>query len=119
MPRHVVLAGICGLTALLVVLMPIAFGAAWTAFVIAFMLGGAVLGFYSLSLTILGERYPVESLALANAAFLILYQVGGMAGPASAGAAMDLWDPHGFALVLGALAVVLGLWAIINRQTRG
>lgn len=110
--RHAVLAGICGLTALMTLVMPLAFDALWSAFLIAFLLGGAVLGFYSLSLTILGERYPVESLALANAAFLILYQLGGMAGPASAGAAMHLWDPHGFALVLGALAVFLGLWAI-------
>jgi len=118
-PRHLVLAGICGVAGLMALIMPLAFEAAWSAFIVAFLLGGVVLGFYTLSLTILGERYRVESLALANAAFLILYQVGGMAGPATAGAAMDLWDPHGFAAVLGILAIVLGVWALSARSERG
>lgn len=95
---------------------PAAFGSLWSAYVVAFVLGGMVLGFYSLSLTILGERYPVESLALANAAFLMLYQAGGIAGPASAGTAMDVWDPHGFVVVLGGLALLLGIWALLSRD---
>lgn len=98
---------------------PAAFGSLWSAGVVAFVLGGMVLGFYSLSLTILGERYQVESLALANAAFLMLYQAGGIAGPASAGTAMDVWEPHGFVVVLGSLALLLGIWALLSRDNVG
>ena len=114
--RRLVLAGLCSLTIVIAAIMPAAFGNLWSAYIVAFVLGGMVLGFYSLSLTILGERYPVENLALANAAFLMLYQAGGMAGPASAGAAMDVWDPHGFVVVLGGLALLLGVWALVGRD---
>ena len=117
--RMPVLAGLCGRTIVIAAIMQTAFGSLWSAYAIAFVLGGMVLGFYSLSLTILGERYPVESLALANAAFLMLYQAGGMASPADAGAAMDVWEPHGFAMVLGSLALLLSIWAFLSRDKAG
>jgi MFS family permease len=76
---------------------------------VAFALGGAVLGVYSLSLTILGERVQGGALAVANAAYLMAYQIGAMAGPALGGAAMAAWPPHGFAvlLALAGLGLVL------------
>ena len=56
---------------------------------------------------------------MANAAFLMLYQTGGMSGPTSAGAAMNVWDPHGFVVLVGGLALVLGIWALFSCDKAG
>lgn len=69
---------------------------------VAFLLGGAVLGVYSLSLTILGERVRGPDLAVANAAFLVCYQLGAIAGPAAGGIAMAAWEPDGFLALIAA-----------------
>jgi MFS family permease len=72
---------------------------------VAFTLGGVVMGFYAVGLTMLGERVPVASLAVANGAFLVGYETGATVGPVLGGAAMDVWRPHGL-VVLVALAGV-------------
>lgn len=79
--------------------------------------GGALGGLYSLSLTLLGERFRGGDLAVANTAFVLLYQIGAMAGPASVGGLMQRFGPHALpvalALVLGALLVAI---ASLNRR---
>ncbi|NIA71232.1 MFS transporter [Pelagibius litoralis] len=89
--------------------------------VLTFLLGGAVLGFYSVGLIVLGTRVPVSELAVANAAFLMIYQAGSVVGPGVAGAAMDLWRPHGFvvAMVVFALAASCATIWLISRRARG
>lgn len=69
-------------------------------FVAAFVMGGLVLAFYGLSLTLLGERFPPSQLATASAAFLMLYQFGSVTGPVVAGAGLDLFGPVGFVAAL-------------------
>lgn len=88
--------------------------------VFTFLLGGAVLGFYSVGLIVLGTRVPVSELAVANAAFLMIYQAGSIVGPGVAGAAMDLWTPHGFvvAMVVFALAASCATIWLISRRAR-
>ncbi|MEQ1670552.1 MAG: MFS transporter, partial [Hyphomicrobium sp.] len=76
------------------------------ALVMAFALGGVILGFYTVGLSIVGERVAPKDIAAANAAFLIMYQVGAILGPLAAGAAMTL-SP-----VLGFIATVCGLMLI-------
>ncbi len=49
--------------------------------VVAFLLGGVILGFYTVGLAIVGERVGANDLAAANAAFLVMYQVGAILGP--------------------------------------
>jgi MFS family permease len=68
-----------------------------------FVWGGSLGGFYTLSLTLVGRRFSRDELPGANAAFVIVYEIGGMLGPMAAGLGMDLWNPHG-ALVPLALA---------------
>ncbi len=59
-----------------------------------------------------------RDLLVANAAFILAYELGGAIGPALGGAAMDLWDPHGLPLaVAGTLAGFL-LFAAL-RSLRG
>lgn len=62
--------------------------------------GGVVGSLYTVGLAHLGSRFTGEDLAAANAAFIFCYSLGGLAGPATIGASMDLLDPHGFEVVL-------------------
>lgn len=62
--------------------------------------GGVAAGLYTVGLTHLGARFSGGDLASANAAFIFMYAVGMLVGPATAGLAMEVWDPHGFAATL-------------------
>lgn len=83
-------------------------------FFVLLVMGGALFAIYSLSLTLLGERFRGGSLAEANASFVFIYGVGALIGPPLSGLAMDLFDPWGLLLVLGAVCggyLMLGLFA--------
>ena len=66
----------------------------------AFALGGSILGFYTVSLTLIGERVPIEALASANVAFLVMYQLGGIVGPIMTGVAMTVSPVYGFVVTM-------------------
>ncbi|MCG8490613.1 MAG: MFS transporter [Sneathiellales bacterium] len=57
--------------------------------------GGAVVGTYTIALVIMGQVYKGAELVTANAATGVLWGVGSLIGPASAGYAMKIYDPHG------------------------
>ncbi|GJD52227.1 putative MFS-type transporter YcaD [Methylobacterium crusticola] len=75
--------------------------------------GGVAGTLYTVGLAHLGARFEGAALAGANAAFLVLYNIGLVLGPPVVGGGMDLASPHGFAwslaaLFLGYLVVVGG-----------
>jgi MFS family permease len=72
-------------------------------FAVLLLWGGIVAGFYTVGLALLGARYSGAELAAANAAFVMLYSLGSLAGPPLAGFGMDISDPHGLAWTLAAL----------------
>ncbi|HEX6143639.1 MAG TPA: MFS transporter [Geminicoccaceae bacterium] len=76
--------------------------------------GGALGGLYTLSLTLLGERFRGGDLAVANTAFVLTYQTGAMVGPALVGLLMA-WA-GGEALPL-ALAGTLALFLVLGART--
>jgi len=80
----------------------------------AFALGGVVVGFYAVGLTMLGERVPTGQLAVANAGFLVSYELGATVGPVLGGAAMDLWRPHGLAVLVAGVGV--GFAVLVLRR---
>ena len=90
------------------------------ALVATFILGGVACAYYTLGLAILGERVKARDLASANAAFLVLYQLGTLGGPPAVGAAMDAWPPLGFvgAAVAFALATLLAVVWLMGRERR-
>ncbi|MGP1396893.1 MAG: MFS transporter [Inquilinaceae bacterium] len=89
----------------------------WWRVATVFVMGGLGVGFYTLSLTHIGQRMHVHELAVANAAFLITYQVGAMVGPTVGGVAMGLWQPHGFVAVMIAAALIGALaMALVRRK---
>ncbi|MEQ1577446.1 MAG: MFS transporter [Hyphomicrobium sp.] len=121
--RLQMLLGLCVAFVILTCALPWVLGSTLMASASAFLLGGVVLGFYTVGLTIIGDGVPVRDLTSANAAFLVLYQVGGMAGPTVTGAAMSIAPVGGFVAALSAL-IVGGFLAILalersRRRTGG
>lgn len=83
--------------------------------------GGIVGALYTVGLSLLGARYRGADLAGANAAFVMLYGVGLIAGPIWVGAARDLVRPHGFAYALMAMFAVylaLGIAHVLRANAR-
>ncbi|WP_374304888.1 MFS transporter [Methylocella sp.] len=68
--------------------------------------GGLVGSFYALALGYLGARYAGTELASVNAAFVMLYSAGMLAGPPIVGAGMDALGPSGFFLACAALVAL-------------
>ena len=80
--------------------------------------GGATMAMYTLSLAVMGERFPRHELAGANAAFVIMYELGSVGGPVVAGGTMDLAGPHGLMAILALIAAAYLAFIAILRVTR-
>lgn len=79
-------------------------------YVMVFVATGVVGSLYTVGLAHLGARFDGAHLAAANAAFVMLYSVGLIAGPPVVGLGMDAINPYGFAYVI---AAILGTYAAI------
>lgn len=84
--------------------------------ILLFIWGGAIGGLYTVGLAHLGARFAGGDLASANAAFVILYNVGLLLGPPAIGLGMDAADPHGFAGVLAGLFLVYVIVAALSLR---
>lgn len=78
--------------------------------VAVFLATGVVGSLYTVGLAHLGARFHGANLASANAAFVMFYSIGLVAGPPLAGQGMDLYNPYGFAYVI---AGMLGAYAAL------
>lgn len=67
---------------------------------VLFVWGGVVAGLYTIGLAHLGSRLSGRDLASANAAFVLCYGIGMLAGPQAIGIGMDIAGPNGFAWTL-------------------
>lgn len=87
-----------------------------------FLWGGAVVGLYTVGLTLLGQSFPAAHLARAVAVFVMFYTTGGVIGPVVAGGAMEVAGPSGLpfalAVVCAVLLAVVGLGTGSTRRTR-
>ena len=84
-----------------------------------FVYGGVTIGLWIVSMAILGDRFKGTDLVTAFTAYAMFYAIGATAGPSIAGAAMEIWDPHGLGVILGlASARFLGLATLRSRRRR-
>jgi predicted MFS family arabinose efflux permease len=89
-------------------LIPLAAGSAVGLWAVLIVWGGVGGALYTVGLAHLGARFTGADLASANAAFVLLYNIGLLLGPPVVGGAMDVVRPHGFAWSLaGFFAVYL------------
>ena len=84
--------------------------------VMMFVWGGVSWGMYTLGLALLGERFPSAQLAAANAAFVMLYEMGSISGPVLSGAALDQWPTYGLPVTVGIAAAVFMIVALGRRN---
>lgn len=96
-------------------LLPVAFGT-WLIWPLFFLWGGVSFGLYTLSLIQLGERFTGQSLIAGNAAFALVWGLGGIAGSPATGLAMQMIGHHGLPLSLGLLSGVLAVFLVVRRQ---
>ncbi|MDA0701925.1 MAG: MFS transporter [Proteobacteria bacterium] len=116
MPRRSLLAGLAVLGIVGPLLLAPALASGFTLWILLFLWGGAVVGFYTVGLVALGERFPGSQIAAANAAFVMVFEFGSVTGPALTGAALAAWTPHGFVVALAGICVFfLALLAFLRR----
>ena len=89
-------------------------------FGLLFVWGGVASGIYPVALSMAGDRFRGGELVSVNAAMIIAYGLGGLAGPPLGGAAMDLDDPQGllwlFVVLFAGLLAVSLLAASVRRR---
>jgi hypothetical protein len=104
----------------LVLTLPLVLTTPLAARTVTFLLGGVILGFYTLGLAVVGERVGANDLAAANAAFLVMYQAGSILGPLAAGVAMTMAPVTGFvATMVGVMIVCILAVVLLERRERG
>jgi MFS family permease len=75
--------------------------------------GAALSGLYTLAMIMMGRRFRGPDLAGINAAYVLLWGMGGIAGPSIVGGAMEAWGPVGLpatVVVSCLLFLPLALW---------
>ena len=71
-------------------------------------------GVFTLALAELGDRFSGSLLLAGNAAFALMWGVGGLIGPPTVGAAMNFIDPEGFPITLGLSYAMLTALIVTN-----
>ena len=83
-----------------------------------FLWGGIAAGLYTIGLAALADRYHGSDLAGANAAFVSMYGVGMLVGPAAIGVGLDASPAAGAPLVMAAFfALHLAVLAAFGRRS--
>ena len=85
-------------------------------FGLLFAWGGIASGIYPVALSMAGDRFRGTELVAVNAAMIIAYGLGALAGPPLGGAAMDLLNTRGLFLVF---AVLFAGLLVATRFTAG
>ncbi|MER9215575.1 MFS transporter [Mesorhizobium sp. M0663] len=81
-----------------------------------FIWGAVSYGIYTMSIIELGERFTGSALVAGNAAFSLMWGVGGIAVPPLAGSAMDVVGASGLPMTLGAICLALAVVTVIRRR---
>jgi MFS family permease len=92
---------------------PFVIAVPWLLGLVLFLWVGFFAGIYTVAMTLAGQWFRGVELATAMAAFGVFWGLGGVAGPVVAGAAMDLWDPHGLPVVL---LLVAGILVVVSLR---
>lgn len=88
----------------------------WLVWPLVFIWGGVSFGIYTVSLIQLGERFTGQVLIAGNAAFAVVWGIGGMAGSPATGLAMQSIGTAGLPVTLGLLCCVLAVLLVVRKR---
>jgi MFS family permease len=88
----------------------------WLIWPLVFVWGGVSFGIYTMSLIQLGERFTGQALIAGNAAFAVVWGIGGIVGSPATGLAMQLIGHQGLPSSLGLLSCVLAVFLMAERR---
>jgi len=88
----------------------------WLIWPLVFLWGGVSFGIYTTSLIQLGERFAGQALIAGNAAFALVWGIGGIVGSPAAGLAMQLVGHQGLPASLGLLCGLLAVFLMAERR---
>jgi MFS family permease len=85
---------------------------------IAFLWGAVSFGIYTMALIQLGDRFSGAMMVAGNAAFALMWGLGGIVLPPISGAAMDVFGPQGLPAFVGVVCLVLAIAAGLSKPHR-
>lgn len=85
---------------------------------IAFFWGTFAYGVYTMAIVELGQRFSGSMLVAGNAAFALMWGIGGISGPPGAGLAMQVFGPNGLPAILGLLCLALVAVGVVRARRR-
>jgi MFS family permease len=88
----------------------------WLVWPLVFVWGGVSFGIYTMTLIQLGERFTGQALIAGNAAFALVWGVGGIVGSPATGLAIQLTGHQGLPWSLGLLCGVLAVFLMAGRR---
>jgi MFS family permease len=110
------------LTIAMLLLLPFIFSSALLRLAVLFVLGGAIMSFYSLGLTMLGQQFKGSLLASANASFIFFLCLGEIFGPPVIGASMDFFgneNEYAFGWTMALFSIIyLLVFISLGRKAR-
>lgn len=116
--RRLLLAGCAAASALLAGLVAAIDPSDAIVFLVLMLWGGASFGIYTVGLALLGQKFSRGDMVRANAAFAMVYTLGGLIGRPTAGAAMDAVGRAGLPLTVAVFYVLAALAALVAFQRR-
>jgi MFS family permease len=117
--RRVVLAACAALSAALTLVLPLLDLHGTGILGVLLLWGGISFGIYTVGLALLGQRFSGGDIARANAAFTILYTMGGLVGRPVAGKVMDLMGGVGFGPSVAVFYALAAAGALLALRRRG
>jgi MFS family permease len=90
--------------------------AAWPTLI---LIGAASAAVYTAGIAAISGSFNAQEMPSGTATFNVLWCIGAVIGPAVAGYAMTVWDPHGVALSMIVSCVVLGFANALARHREG
>ncbi|MCZ4271852.1 MFS transporter [Maritalea porphyrae] len=94
------------------VALPFALSSATAFLLVLFVWGGCVSCIYSVTISMIGDRYKGKDLANANAGFGMFYALAALIGPILNGFSMQAWEPHGLFVPSFILFTILSVFSL-------
>ncbi len=82
------------------VMLPFVLNTPWLMWPMLMVWGGALGGFYTVSMVLIGRRFKGADLVAINAVFVVFWGLGATTGPAATGGAIELWGLNAMPMVV-------------------